>query len=188
MVREELIKKYVENSTVLDIGSIGQTDSYSLWNLYKHFHTKALVGIDIEGITGENQKLFNKSQPDFINEIVIGNMETYCFNRKFDVIVAGDVIEHVENQGLFLLNIKNHLVKDGKLIITTPNAKWPTVFLHPNPTHTLWHDIHTLNRILQINGFKVDYYRYYFGNKKHYNLWQKLLTLRQSIIVIASVR
>jgi len=115
-------------------------------------------------------------------------METYSFNREFDVIVAGDVIEHVENQGLFLSNIKKHLKKDGKLIITTPNAKWTTVFLKPNPTHTLWHDIYTLRRILSLTGFSIDYYRYYFGNKKQYNFLQKILTLRQSIIVIASIK
>ncbi len=186
MIREVIIKKYVVNKHVLDIGSFGQTDSYSLWNLYRQFNVKSITGIDIEEITNENKKLFNISLPDFSSEIVTGDIETYSFNKEFDVIVAGDVIEHVQNQGLFLSNIRKHLTKEGKLIITTPNAKWPTVFLKPNLTHSLWHDKYTLNRILELNGFKIDYYKYYFGNKKHYNFLQQLLTIRQSILVIAS--
>jgi 2-polyprenyl-3-methyl-5-hydroxy-6-metoxy-1,4-benzoquinol methylase len=186
MIREKIIKNYVENKNVLDIGSIGQTESYSLWKLYPQFNVKSITGIDIEEITNENKKLFNITHPDFSTEIISGDMETYSFNREFDVIVAGDVIEHVQNQGLFLSNIKKHLTKDGKLIITTPNAKWPTVFLKPNPTHTLWHDKFTLKRILDLAGFKLEYLRYYFGNKEHYNLLLKLLTIRQSIVVIAS--
>ncbi len=186
MIRENIIGEYVKNKNVLDIGSVGQTNSYSLWNLYRQFNVKSITGIDIEEITNENKKLFNISLPDFSSEIVMGNMETYSFNREFDVIVAGDVIEHVQNQGLFLHNINKHLINDGKLIITTPNAKWPTVFFKPNPTHTLWHDRHTLDRILALSGFKMDYYKYYFGNKKHYNFLQQLLTIKQSILVIAS--
>lgn len=186
MIREEIIKKYVGNKNVLDIGSIGQTDSYSLWNLYPQFNVKSIIGIDIEEIKNGNKKLFNISLPDFSSEIVTGNMETYSFKKEFDVIVAGDVIEHVQNQGLFLLNIRKHLTKGGKLIITTPNAKWPTVFLKPNPTHTMWHDKFTLNRILDLTGFKMDYFKYYFGNKKSYNILQKMLIFRQAIIVVVS--
>lgn len=186
MIREEIIKKLIENKNVLDIGSIGQTDLYSLWNLYPLFNVKSITGIDIEEITNENKKLFNITTPHFSSEIVTGDMETYSFNKEFDVIIAGDVIEHVQNQGLFLSNIHKHLTKDGILIITTPNAKWPTVFLKPNLTHALWHDIYTLERILKITGFKIDNTRYYYGNKKNYNFFVRILTQRQSILLVAS--
>jgi len=186
MIRENIIKEYVKNKNVLDIGSIGQTTSYSLWNLYAQFNVKSIVGIDIEKITNEKNKMFNIGLPDFSSEIVSGDMETYSFNKEFDVIIAGDVIEHVQNQGLFLSNIRKHLTKEGKLIITTPNAKWPTVFLKPNQTHTLWHDKYTLNRILELNGLKMDFYKYYYGNKKHYNFFKKILTIKQAILIVAS--
>ena len=186
MIREDIIKQHVANKNILDIGSVGQTDSYSLWTLYRQFNVKSVIGIDIEEITNENKKLFNISLPDFSSQIVTGDMETYSFDKEFDVIVAGDVIEHVKNQGLFLLNIRKHLKKGGELIITTPNAKWPTVFLKPNPTHSLWHDRYTLKRILESSGFKIDYFKYYFGNKNRYNFFRKLLIIRQSLLVIAS--
>tara|TARA_Y100000310_G_scaffold82715_1_gene79302 strand:- start:7903 stop:8424 length:522 start_codon:yes stop_codon:yes gene_type:complete len=171
MIREKIIQKYVENKEVLDIGSVGQSQKYGLWNLLKK-HTKSLVGIDTE-------KPKDK-------QIVQGNMETYSFKKTFDVIVAGDVLEHVVNQGLFLKNIRKHLKKNGKLIITTPNAKWFTIILRPNPTHTTWHDKHTLTRVLQINGFKVEKFSYYYGNKQHYSFLKRLLTKRQAMLVVCS--
>ena len=42
--------------------------------------------------------------------------------RKFDVIVTGEILEHLPNQGLFLENAERHLKKKGVQILTTPNA------------------------------------------------------------------
>jgi len=112
-------------------------------------------------------------------------MENIQLNRKFEVVVAGDVLEHVSNQGLFLDNIAHHLEPDGELILTTPNAKWLTVLFKPNATHTLWHDMYTLQTLLNRHKFHIDEWFYYYGNKKSYPWWQKLFVKRQSIFVVA---
>lgn len=44
------------------------------------------------------------------------------FGKSFDVVFAGDVIEHLSNPGLFLDACKKLLSKEGRLIITTPNC------------------------------------------------------------------
>lgn len=41
--------------------------------------------------------------------------------EKFDIVFAGEIIEHIFNTDLFLKNIKKVLKKRGKVIITTPN-------------------------------------------------------------------
>jgi 2-polyprenyl-3-methyl-5-hydroxy-6-metoxy-1,4-benzoquinol methylase len=41
---------------------------------------------------------------------------------RFDVVVAGELIEHLNNPGLFLESAKAVLSPDGRLLITTPNA------------------------------------------------------------------
>lgn len=169
MIREKIIKEIIENKDVLDVGSTGQTDEYNLFNFMKKY-VRTIKGIDI----------VSSQDPDIIH----GDITKYSFNKKFDVIVLGDIIEHITNQGLLLDNLKKHLKLDGYLIITTPNAKWPTVFLKPNPTHTLWHDIFTIKRLLSLHGFKVVKYRYYYGNKKHYNFIKKILAFRQSLLLI----
>jgi len=173
MIREDIVKSYVKGKDVLDVGAVGQTRHYNLWEDIKVM-TRSLTGIDIA------------PSPD--KDIVQGNMETYSFGKKFDVIVLGDVIEHVDNQGLLLDNLRRHLKEDGVIIMTTPNAKWPTVFLPTNPTHTLWHDKRTISAIVERHGFSIAGFRYYYGNKSRYNPLVRLFIKRQQMLVICKLK
>lgn len=173
MIREEIIKKYIKDKDVLDVGCVGQTTAYNLWDEMKPF-AKSLAGIDMV--------------PSKDKGIVFGNMENYLFGKKFDVVLLGDIVEHVDNQGLLLDNIKKHMKPESYLIITTPNAKWPTVFMPTNPTHTLWHDRCTLYNILERHDFEVVDFRYYYGNKKNYPFPLRPLILRQSMLAICRIR
>lgn len=184
--REKKILEIVYNKNVLDIGSLGQTNEYSLWDCYKEFKPKSLIGVDLPDSPIDSKEIFgvDKTYISTNEKIVFGNMETLQLDEQFDVVVAGDVIEHVSNQGLFLENISKHLVDNGKLIISTPNSKWPTVFLKPNATHTLWHDKYTLKRILDLSGFTIKEFHYYFGNKPKYNLFLRPFVWRQGMLVV----
>ncbi|MFA5102772.1 MAG: class I SAM-dependent methyltransferase [Candidatus Thermoplasmatota archaeon] len=42
--------------------------------------------------------------------------------EKFDIVVAGEIIEHVFDTDVFLEKIKNNLKSKGRIIITTPNV------------------------------------------------------------------
>jgi SAM-dependent methyltransferase len=167
--REELIESYIRNKEVLDVGSVGQTEDYDLWSFIKERAKKA-TGIDTE--------------PSTDNSIVRGSIESTTFEKKFDVVVLGDVLEHVDNQGLVLDNVRKHLKDDGVMIVTTPNAKWLTVAFRPNPTHTAWHDKYTIFNILQRHGFRVKHFQFYCGNKRRYSLFKRLLASRQAMIVV----
>jgi len=172
--REQVFKHYLrEGSTVLDVGSTGQTPHYSLWNFLREQKVD-LTGIDV---VAHDDK-----------DIVVGNMESYDFQRQFDVIIAGDVLEHVENQGLFLRNIARHMRDDSVFILTTPNTKWPTVVFRPNPTHTLWHDRHTLKYVLGLSGLKIEKFSYYPGNKYHYPFYILPLVWRQGMLAVCRKR
>ncbi len=187
--RNDLIVPYVSGKRVLDIGSVGQTGEYCLWNVLNE-NVASLVGVDLPDAMDTAEQEFNVlgAANAHANDtrIRLGNMETIDLSEKFEVVVAGDVLEHVSNQGLFLDNIRNHLSDGGKLIITTPNAKWPTVALEPNATHVLWHDIFTLKTILDMHNFKIEHWQFYFGNKPHYVFWKVPLVYRQSLFVVAT--
>lgn len=173
MIREKLIKKLTAGKDVLDVGAVGQNSAYCLWREIKSA-CRRLTGIDIA--------------PSDNPDVVIGNMETYDFKYKFEVIILGDIIEHVDNQGLLLDNVRRHLKPDGLLIITTPNAKWPTVFTRTNPTHTLWHDKSTLSVILRRHGFVISDFQYYYGNKNQYNILLRPLIIRQGMIAVCRIK
>lgn len=172
MIREAIITKYVKGKDVLDVGGVGQNAQYDLWSEIKPW-CKTLVGIDIV--------------PSVHKGIVCGNMEHYSFGRQFDCVILGDVLEHVDNQGVFLDNIRAHLRPEGFLIITTPNAKWPTVFMPTNTTHTLWHDKSTLTHILQKHGFTIVDFKYYYGNKLTYNIVVRPLVARQAMLAVCQI-
>ena len=79
--------------------------------------------------------------------ITVGNAERFRLEKRYDVIVAGDLIEHLENLGDFFECCKLHLRPEGKLLISTPNP-WHWRFIlkaalfkgrvKPNAEHTLW--------------------------------------------------
>ncbi len=188
MTRQHLIGPLIKGKHVLDIGSVGQSAVYCLWDFLAR-HSMTLTGVDLpnaaqtahEVLKVPHHGLRHQNDP----RIHYGNMETLDLGELFEVAVAGDVIEHVSNQGLFLDNIRRHLIPGGRLIITTPNAKWPTVLLRPNATHVLWHDVYTLRQLLERHGFTCEGLRYYRGNKPFYPWWQRPLLIRQQIFAVA---
>lgn len=188
MERETLIAALVEGKSVLDIGSLGQSNEYCLWRILDR-HAARLTGVDLPEAQQIAETLLQVESSGLEHgrdpRIILGNMESIDLGQLFEVVVAGDVIEHVSNPGMFLDNIRRHLEDGGRLVITTPNAKWPTVFLKPNLTHVLWHDRHTLEQLLTRHGFAIESMRYYVGNKPWYSWWKRLLLWRQQILVVA---
>jgi SAM-dependent methyltransferase len=96
--------------------------------------------------------------------------ESFHFDRKFDVIFAGDLIEHVVNPGLFLDNVKKHLVPGGRLIMTTPNTFNLFVMAGKltrpeppiNPDHTFYFNRRTIAVLLQKCGMEVDQFGFMY--------------------------
>jgi len=81
-------------------------------------HVDYLIGIDInkEGIDKIAQK-----------DIIYGNIEelyevTEIKDINWDIIVAGDVIEHTRNPGKVLVQLYELMSDNTKLIITIPNV------------------------------------------------------------------
>jgi 2-polyprenyl-3-methyl-5-hydroxy-6-metoxy-1,4-benzoquinol methylase len=88
--------------------------------------------------------------------------------EKFDTIVAGELIEHLENPGLFLRGCHARLAAGGQLILSTPNAFSPLNFLGyarkydrwANPEHTCWFDPQTITELLRRSGFETKEIRF----------------------------
>ena len=64
MIREKIILDLAHNKEILDIGSIGQTGEYSLWNIYKDINYKSLIGIDLHDAEAQNVEIFQLKNED----------------------------------------------------------------------------------------------------------------------------
>jgi 2-polyprenyl-3-methyl-5-hydroxy-6-metoxy-1,4-benzoquinol methylase len=89
-------------------------------------------------------------------------------NARYDLISAIEIIEHLENIGIFLSNVRSLLADDGVLLLTTPNVhSLPTrlrFFLTGDmkqfgrlgdPTHVFPVLTATLERLLARHGLQV---------------------------------
>ncbi|MDH5216541.1 MAG: class I SAM-dependent methyltransferase [Gammaproteobacteria bacterium] len=67
--------------------------------------------------------LFRKNYPDFPATLIPDYFETFDTSERFDVIIMGFILEHVDDPGLLLERYKKILKPDGKIFIAVPNAK-----------------------------------------------------------------
>jgi len=97
----------------LGIGHGITTDIFS-----KHFERH--VVLDASPAVIQN---FRKKFPNCSAQIIETYFENFMSNEKFDVIVMGFVLEHVDNPTSIITIYKKFLSPQGKLFITVPNAE-----------------------------------------------------------------
>jgi len=78
-----------------------------------------VVGVEIN----ENAAQIAK---EICNKVIVGDIETLeLSHEKFDVILFGDVLEHLKNPKMVLEKVTNNLEKNGEIILSVPNiANW----------------------------------------------------------------
>lgn len=107
------------------------------------------------------------------------NLGQTRLSRTFDVIIAGEMIEHLLNPGLFLQGIKQFMRDDSTMILTTVNAysvfRFVIYSLRGNrginepvhPDHVAYYSYRTLNRLLELSGFEVVDFHFYDIGTEH---------------------
>lgn len=171
--RVDWVARQVRGKDVLDVGPCGFTwKPDPEWIRREWIHAiikenaKSVLGIDISKKGIEWARRFG------YNDIIYGNAENFSLGRKFDVIFAGELIEHLSNPGLFLRCAKKHLRKGGKLVLTTPNARHPQRWMRDkamSPNHLQLYTMQILKQLLQANGF---------GKIKEFYLESNIRTLK----------
>lgn len=100
-------------------------------------------------------------------------------DKTFDVIVAGEMIEHLNNPGLFLNGIKRFMRPETRLVITTVNAYCAMRFViyglrgkggsnEPvHPDHIAYFSYSTLSLLLKRHDFIIDDFMFYDLGYEH---------------------
>jgi 2-polyprenyl-3-methyl-5-hydroxy-6-metoxy-1,4-benzoquinol methylase len=92
----------------------------------------------------------------------------YLGDEKFDLIIAGDVIEHLPNPGQFLEGCREILAPNGAVLVTTVNAFGVSRFAKAllfheavHPEHTAYYSHRTLSRLCMMCGLRTSLLGYY---------------------------
>lgn len=113
-------------------------------------------------------------------QAVVGDAEAFAFDQPFDVIVAGDLIEHLGNLEGFLKSCMAALAPGGMLIVQTPNPwYWRNVAkavlyreVPNNVEHTCWFCPRTFRQLVDRYGLTLNAVE--FGSRYRRDLWMPL--------------
>lgn len=158
--RFKQLVRFYRDKKILDIGcAVGfHRDDWMFRNIKSV--AKSIRGIDLDADSVRQIR-------EMGFDIEVGNAQSFDLNDTFDLVHAGELIEHLDNPGGFLDSVKKHLGDDGCLLITTPNALRISNFLYAatgglrvNAEHTCWFCEYTIKTLLERKGFEVVEYGY----------------------------
>ena len=141
------------------------TDTRAAQEVLLHQKLRA-AGCDLVGVDIDAAGIDYLRDRYGITDIVGGDLEeldTLFHRNTFDIVLAADVMEHLNNPGRFLASAKKVLKKDGQLIITVPNAFSMKKFLgvsifrqeRNHPDHVCFYSYMNLHELLRRFGFAI---------------------------------
>ena len=154
--------------SVLDIGCVNHNPQNYKSRYWVH---KAITAVskDVVGLDDSTEGVSYLTSLGY--NIVAADAQNFNLGRRFEVIVAGDLIEHLVNFDGFLRSCLQHLEPHGRLLLSSPNPwYWKNTaraMLYPevknNIEHTCWLCPRTMRQLLARYGMEVEELR--FGSR-----------------------
>lgn len=122
-------------------------------------------------------------------------LDEVALDKTFDVIIAGEMIEHLSNPGLFLNGIQRFMNSETQLVITTINAYCAFRFLiyglrgkggenEPvHPDHIAYFSYRTLSLLVERAGLEVREFRFYDIGTEHRPFNRRIYNLVNDVCV-----
>jgi len=155
--RFELLKKIESKPSFLEIGP-------GSFNLTPDLLKKHEYGVVID-YNAESKIFFKKLSPECKSQLtlIISDFLEYSFKATFDTIVACEVLEHVDDEKLFLQKVYNLLCEDGRLVLSVPAREKYWSIHDEGVGHLRRYEKHELNNSFRAIGFtKVEIVSYGF--------------------------
>ena len=151
-----------KNKEILDIGCVEHTINSSDNSQWLHGklkkEAKSCIGVDI---LEQEVKLLQAKGYD----IRVHDVTKEPLKQKFDLIICGEVLEHLNTPGDLVKNAAKMLRDSGKLVISIPNPWYMNVIFKnifnenlylDNADHVSWFDPYTLCELGQRHGLVLD--------------------------------
>lgn len=212
--RVDFIKEACRGKKVLHLGCTNYpyTDDAIANNMLLHFELEKIAS-ELYGFDFDKAGLdiIERAGAKNVFEADLEQLQNVVLDETFDVIIGGEMIEHLSNPGLFLSGIKRFMRPDTQLVITTINAYCAMRFLiyglrgkggknEPvHPDHVSYYSYTTLKLMLERHGFKMNEFHFYDIGIEHrpfsrwfYNMFNDICVsispqLSDGVIAVASL-
>jgi len=150
-----------KEDVVLDIGCGNGSLTYDL-----AMKANMVVGIDVNK---KNIKFANENYKRKNLKFIVGDSTKHKFNRKFDVVILSNVLEHIENRNRFLQKVRSLA---PKILIRVPmiNRDWLVLYKkemglewRADKTHYIEYTLESFQEELQKANLKIDKFSIQFG-------------------------
>jgi hypothetical protein len=177
-IRNEYLIKTCRDKKVLHFGFVDspftkeRIDNGSLLHRNIAEISQELWGADIDDKSVKIYENITGDKNCWVIDICNPLLEAKLYNKSFDIILFGEILEHLLNPGIALMNLyKLCKINKAKLIITTPNAFNSAGFIAAlmgneivHPEHYYYYSPITLKRLLTDCGFKNINISFYAGS------------------------
>jgi SAM-dependent methyltransferase len=165
--KQAFVVELARGRSVLDLGCIDHSAETALDLGDEWLHARMasvateLVGVDL---LSDDAGALNARGYD----IRVGDVESFDLGRTFDLVVAGDLVEHLSNIGRFFDAVATHMTADSALVVTTPNPfnieQFAQALLRnqimANPEHTVWIDPRVMFELVSRSPFRIVDFRW----------------------------
>ena len=128
---------------------------------------KECYGIDIDPIAIEHVKKLGYY--DVYNCDLLYSFPTQLQKKNFDVVILGEILEHLDSPVAFLKKLYSYIKSDYELVLTVPNAFFLENFINVlggferiNSDHRAWYTAYTISKVLSLGGYDVKSFEYVF--------------------------
>ena len=180
--RVEFLKRSATGRSVLHLGCTNSPFTHDSIEkgMLLHFDlkelTEELVGFDYDE---EAISVLAGHGIDGLYRADLEALEEVDLQRTFDVIIAGEMIEHLNNPGKFLTGIQRFMSRESRLIITTVNAYCGMRFFSyafrgrggvnepVHPDHVSYYSYSTLKLLIERHGLAIEEFFFYDLGVEH---------------------
>lgn len=198
--RESYLLDKAKGKKVLHLGAAQANDDNDLEKFDKYVNDGSFLHRSLTEVASQcqgidyNEELVNRLKlVHGYSNIYVADLENDLtmldIPKDYDLIVMGELIEHLSNPGLVLNRIQKLMTKDTEICITTPNSlaikNWlfcMAGFESHDEDHVSLYTPRLLRKIIENNGFSVDEFMYFQSTYKPSanNDWNYFSRVRKS--------